>query len=1206
MEFQPRPYEEEENQSDWNPTPFTPERSKSDWNPTPFTGESTFSPQPFQMPNPLRETVNPSYDAGVMTNIDPLMNYDEEQKLTKEEILADDQLFKQYILDPYSKRFGTDHRNKWLLDPDFDKDATKEEIFEKWQNWMRSFAGGQTITTASEVAFLQNADDNTKMMMGQTYMLFDRMPNIFSEDTSWGEMFEGLGDYARAAIIDPTTILGLGVGRAFAGAGAKAGAAALRQAVIQGAKQGLSKKAIAKVAISTPFVKEIAATGAVDLAASLAADAGYQYSMLETGVQEKYSPLQTAAAATGAIVLPSMVLGFRGYQAATEMLAASEKFKGTPFEAFTKLQEIAPQMTPEAIQESLIKMVDGELVAERLGLKVEDILSKPSSTWAEDLAAGGKIVEGMDNTLNIAKGAIPDRLYQEILYGTPESPGLVPILKDAGFFYIERFKGDKKSELTADLIRQLPDSYISRILEPLENTPFGKLTADDLADYYVMESSRLGAGLAARNLWGRTPGPNTTVRELLEGIKDNAFPPEELPDRLMGLGKQAADDMAKSGGGKNAPKRILHIQSLWKRLVTSTFSTTGLNLSGFGMTFGLNAVADVVEGGLRMGVGAATLNSRQMKTGFQTGVGGLKRFTNAMNWMDTVESAQEFLKLRPDVEEKLYRFISGGIDANEMEQIAKLYNLDLDSKWVQGSEKLTKFFQHISGAIMQDKTTKQLSFMSNLDANIRKVYGISYNDFWDQDGSYVRMMSPEFFETVLKPSLERASRETYTKPFGRDTAGRGIARQAAKMIEEVSNTEGLGMLIPFGQFMNNSMAQISDYSGMSFIYLWAKKAHKLASPSSVIDPVEEDAWNLFAKGAVGLGLTLGFFLPRELEKIDRGVRWSDEFQNEGSLLDTTFLFPFPMFALFARAIAHNIRDGEVPLELKDEVFNMFVGQSTRELGQAAEGAAQYFRDFLDVAGPMALAENTLALLSAAGQQVVSGFTRPLDPINQFAALVTDSYENIDRRQGVVAWNESMRYVDQILPVQEIGERLFGSSVDQRRNYPTAPRAPQPITNVMGHRITPGKSAFDSMLASAGRSPWKAVKWGGQYPELKNRLDGLVEPILNDKAEELLQSVDFFNLSLADKERVISKITDEAREEVKLMLSYQESNDDRLLYLMSTVYNGYSATEVKRAMRRFGMEGTNIEEIANQPDGIEKMEALIELLQNAESYSDLDE
>lgn len=140
-----------------------------------------------------------------------------------------------------------------------------------------------------------------------------------------------------------------------------------------------------------------------------------------------------------------------------------------------------------------------------------------------------------------------------------------------------------------------------------------------------------------------------------------------------------------------------------------------------------------------------------------------------------------------------------------------------------------------------------------------------------------------------------------------------------------------------------------------------------------------------------------------------------------------------------------------------------------------------------------------------------------------------------------------------------------------------------------------------MLAATGRSPWAAIRWEGDYPKLKNRLDGLVEPIVNYYADEVLAEHDFFNLPLAKQEYLVDQVSTKAREEVKEILLSQDSNADQVLYKLRTIYDTGSQLQIKRAMDMLGMDDLKLEDVANRPDGSLQLDRIIDVLQNPDDY-----
>ena len=157
------------------------------------------------------------------------------------EIITDNPTLMTGIRDIMKSRYSADTRNKFTMDEKYDKSMSNEELFEEWQNWMRSLEGGQTVTTANDLVWFAGADEGQRAMLGASFELFDAGPNIFSRDTSWSEMGDGIRDYLKAGIWDPTTLVGLGVGRLWTAAGSKTGSMAFRTVAKQIAKKAMAK-----------------------------------------------------------------------------------------------------------------------------------------------------------------------------------------------------------------------------------------------------------------------------------------------------------------------------------------------------------------------------------------------------------------------------------------------------------------------------------------------------------------------------------------------------------------------------------------------------------------------------------------------------------------------------------------------------------------------------------------------------------------------------------------------------------------------------------------------------------------------------------------------------------------------------------------------------------------------------------------------------
>ena len=104
------------------------------------------------------------------------------------------------------------------------------------------------VTTGTELAYLSTDDEVKKMAAGQAYKLFDNMKGAFSEEYTFGQKADAVGDYARALIIDPVNLVSLGFGKLITGGATKVAAQLAKETVKKLVKdsainQGLGKKA---------------------------------------------------------------------------------------------------------------------------------------------------------------------------------------------------------------------------------------------------------------------------------------------------------------------------------------------------------------------------------------------------------------------------------------------------------------------------------------------------------------------------------------------------------------------------------------------------------------------------------------------------------------------------------------------------------------------------------------------------------------------------------------------------------------------------------------------------------------------------------------------------------------------------------------------------------------------------------------------------
>ena len=135
------------------------------------------------------------------SSIMEVLNTIEKGELTERDILENETLI-EGIREIMKSRYSAETRNKFSFDEKYDNDISDEELVQEWQNWMRSLAGGQTVTTGNDVAWFARADDTQRALLGASFEIMDKMPDIFDDNVTWGEFFDGVRDYAKAGIWD--------------------------------------------------------------------------------------------------------------------------------------------------------------------------------------------------------------------------------------------------------------------------------------------------------------------------------------------------------------------------------------------------------------------------------------------------------------------------------------------------------------------------------------------------------------------------------------------------------------------------------------------------------------------------------------------------------------------------------------------------------------------------------------------------------------------------------------------------------------------------------------------------------------------------------------------------------------------------------------------------------------------------------------------
>jgi len=1102
---------------------------------------------------------------------------------------------------------------------------SKEERFEIFQNWQRSFAGGQTVTTTNEIGFASRADAGQWNDVSEGYMLFDKMGNIFTGDGTWGDTFDGVKDYVTSAIWDPVTVASLGIGKLLVGGTTKAAATALKELGKLALRKELNKKgsnkfkakiaekaaiqaAVKKIPKSKRMLtgaKNLAAYSAVDFVANIGTDVAYQTQMIDAKVQEKYSSAQTGFAALGTIMIPTLIQGSKGIGwlrdfasnkrvptktdangnvIKTGIIARGKDTIYKHLENFIEVNNELANKTWDEVTGEIKKRTNNKSIFRELKGSFDDFRKNKDdfNFWFEEVAQAKKSLKGKRVDLNTNN----TNFWNMFLFGGKNKKGFIHSLSDNGFVYINRSQAkgtraaseqDTVSNFIGDAMTwTLTDGFVKKFVKDYEAT-FGSLgtakpkNVKEFSALFKARGSEVGAELALRSkaqgILNKRKGQKGFTNSLQKSLEEQGTA-AKVPDA----------------------QTLRYTQSVWKRLLTANPSTTGLNIKGWAFYNMANTTSDLVLGGLKLGqanfykfTGNDEAYKAAMDSGKGSAIGAMRRGLNYLNGSATYESGLQVLELKPEVREKLFRVIAG--DAGDLNAI-KTFGMNEQSKLLQAVEKGVLTTQQVTGVILQDEITKVLSFQTAFDTAIMREYGQTFNEFMSRSDAYIEMFTPRFKENVDAKALHRAQIETASKPWS-VKQGQSYSLQVAKFIEKVSAAPGTGFLVPFGQFFNTSTALLGDYTMINATkhLIGIIEIPKLKKGNTV-NYAEDEGLELLAKGITGWGAMAVMFGPAAEKRLAMGFKWNQEEESDGSVADKTYDWPESYGRIIGQMRAHWKRDGEVPSSLRREAMDVIVGQTFRQLDDASK---ELLDAFIKAAGGDfgEAGINAFEAIMTASSRVLSGATRPLDPINQILLATLGKDGQIDRNQGNKFIAQSTRYID----------GFFGG-ID-RPDKATTTRGTELQMNygktLAGARETSRPNDIERVLSSLGIPEWASIKWEGDA-EVKNVMNSVLGQIFNQEAEFLLnEEPDFFDLPIILREDAYNKIKKRAKERAEYILENSFDSKSKVIVLKKELA-GLKQKDIKRMQTYLGIEGDPMK-LIEQEGGIEQLELLIYMTKN---------
>lgn len=1062
-------------------------------------------------------------------------------------------------------------------------DLSDDEAVDRFLDLNRFFMGGNTVSTARNLATINSMTDEEKVTAGRGFTLFNDMENIFSSENTWAETGEGVKDYAAAVLADPVNLLGFGIGKVIATGGVRTGTAAARKTAMALYQRSLAKgateeeaRALATRAISRSMReagnREIAAgtatqtsraaanrlartgaaaTVAFDTVVAIGTDAAYQSGLLQTGAQEDRDWAQTGLAALGVLAVGGAAYTWGAQRGSS----GNRNFVEGP-----TIQPTASTVS-SALQSTVVTMGD----------------------WGKKVA-NGKEVRDLDTDFWIKLTLGDDSLGLK---------GVAQSFAEQGFVWQRRNKDDnimnwvtdvmKKNVSTPDAIQFLKDFQAAT---GVKLPALNRKTYNNLIDTYAKKMSDSGRVLNAASQIAKQLGiPANKVT--LAQLNSATLAATVAGQKNSLIGKLLSGEKT----GQAAVDGIQRFQNNTIRMIVASPSTTTLNVQGWGAASTLNSVVDLTRGalygglaGLQMVFGKGDFQaSKQMA--YANWAANFQKMRNLLDPNTTYEVFRSYTIQRADNVKQLLEVGAGGIDIAN--QVGKGPLDPTMTKLGFAVEKGVDSVQRGALVQAQDGFTKSQEFLYQLDRRVREKYGKSLQDLFQDPNRRATMATAEYAAIEAQ-----AVGETLRSIFSKSYKGQTKLGQAAGIIEDLRNIPAIGLMVPFGRFFNNTVAFMSDVSGLSIAGKWFGGYSK-----------DRSFFDLAVRAGVGFGLVWAM-VDKEVEELEMGL---GTFQTiggaTGDIVDVKYEFPYSIFKAAARLMAHtqtgsepspqeiaDIREamqgyddvvenfektGTIPPGVFEEVIDVAGGQLFRQIIGSSEGIRSYLEATL--AGDKDAKELAVGLITAPVSQVASGWTRFLEPYNNILALSRDTdWSVMDRRQGNELINKSIRYMDHMVDMLVGMENLTGSAPQQAVSAASGEARPD-MGKFVGARAGQELSYTERVMNFMGLPAWR-LNNRSIMPEGDNRFNKLFNTLIEKKAEELWENPRF-QRDPQFRDRIWADITQKARKEVKgIMESSIQKTGDRELAMLLSLSLSPGETGVRQALKELGMEDIELEDL----------------------------
>ena len=1095
-----------------------------------------------------------------------------------------------FILDPEVTLRKDDLKKSQYINPIRDymierkgvdyKTLSEDEVVEDFVDHMRYF-NANTVSTAGEVRFVSKADEAQKEKARKAYEIYDQLGNVFQNDGIMGAV-DGVKDYIFASASDPTNYLGIatgGIARAVAGgargfgkkvisdtvrkarmdaiasganriAAKKAAEQAGKEAVKRAVKAGMDKRrtsglydrvservykdgrrALVRQAMDDAQQsiydkasgKALKATVGIDGGMAMLQDNMAQTAMLEVGAQEKYSAMQTGFSALLGGVAGAAQFGFGKFKGASGLDGSDE----TPLDRVsrTAVEELSPIFNKKDMKD------------------VGASIKKNIADWNKKVQRGNEFTTA----------SMPAGLIKQIMLGEDNKGGLAKLFKDKN----KRLSRKRTiSEVMTNVAAFLPEEELADINKELLKSggfQIGELATDGtkLGDLLAKDISAAGQTLNVMSQVRRVLDSSIVASsERLQKTLDEIDSKEEIGKELK---------RAKQAEG------LRYGQSVWKRLLVSSPATTAVNVAGFGQYYIGQTVADMFNS-----AGLAAKGLGQLSLGRTAGATESFKRAKALtaiqaqklrNFADPYTTHDAYMRLldeNKDARKILFESYFGGIEVN-----AERYGIDPKNKIYRTVEAGAKAAADASGVRVQDSFTKSQMFITEMDKYLRMSKDVTLKEALMSDENLID-------DNVMQAAIDATLKSVYSKDYTTKDQPQ-LLRSTAKLVETISNTPGLGTILPFGRFMNNVVAtayQWSPFATPDFLYQYGKRIYKGQDAN-----LQEGE----ALARILVGSTAGYMaMEYDKGRQEKGLGVYEIEGAGGTIIDAKNTFPFSVFLAVGRALNIKRQGDEVPRELIQELgTQLAVGQVSRDFQFAND-----LNNLLDVLindDGSARGDRVHAFYKTTGN-LLAGATRPVDALNKVVgfAMGTDTAKDVRQAEGArVLSQTATKYVDNILEaLTGKTETITGEELRVATRQGDVYDA-NPYARIFGLTVKPSRTSTEKAYSMAEMFPWQASE-RTKIPAYDKAFNDLISPVLEKKTDFLIRSKQFEDATLTGKRAMLKKLVSDAKADVrKLMKEGYLGGDNQRLRMASKASNvprGIQREAAEMMRQQYGVDG----------------------------------